>query len=200
MGLRSGMEPLPVRVAILSDTHGKLDGRIIDVVAGCKLAVHGGDIGGTRVLDALSPLVDRVIAVAGNNDLPAKWPAGESEQLAALPLEVHEPLPGGLLVVIHGHQIPANGRHERLRRLFPHARAVVYGHSHRLLLDYDRTPWVLNPGAAGRSRTHGGPSCLVLVAGHREWTVETHRFLPPPPPKRPLKGRKNSIQHTVNKE
>ncbi|MFM1890995.1 MAG: hypothetical protein RLZ44_72, partial [Pseudomonadota bacterium] len=43
----------------------------------------------------------------------------------------------------------------------------------------DAIPWVLNPGAAGRSRTFGGPSCLLLHAGARVWRVETHRFPPP---------------------
>ena len=87
-------------------------------------------------------------------------------------------LPGGTLVVIHGHQTPARGRHERLRRRFPHARALVYGHSHRLLLDQEALPWVLNPGAAGRTRTHGGPSCLVLTADADCWTIRTFRFAP----------------------
>jgi hypothetical protein len=35
---------------------------------------------------------------------------------------------------------------------------------------------VLNPGAAGRTRTYGGPSCLLLIAGETDWKVEVHRF------------------------
>jgi uncharacterized protein len=67
-------------------------------------------------------------------------------------------------------------RHARLRAAYPSARAIVYGHSHRLVVDDALTPWVLNPGAAGRARTYGGPSCLVLEANVRSWHVEIHRF------------------------
>ena len=58
------------------------------------------------------------------------------------------------------------------------ARAVVYGHTHRLLCDQLEEPWVLNPGAAGQVRTFGGPSCLVLHAEPLAWHVESIRFPP----------------------
>lgn len=54
--------------------------------------------------------------------------------------------------------------------------AVLYGHSHRLLQDLAPAPWLLNPGAAGPARTHGGPSCLVLEAGGGDWQITAHRF------------------------
>ena len=165
-----------VRVAILADTHGWVDPRILEVVAGCDLAVHGGDIGNAGVLGLLSPRRGTVWAVRGNNDGPAKWPEADREVLKRLPGRLDLPLPGGSLGVIHGHQTPARGRHERLRQRFPQARALVYGHSHRLVLDLTAQPWILNPGAAGRERTHGGPSCLVLIASTDDWVVETYRF------------------------
>ncbi len=165
-----------LRVAIVSDTHGVLDPRIAEVVADCDLAVHGGDIGGAAVLDALEPRTGRVAAVLGNNDVPHKWPAADQHLLAALPLEATEDLPGGRLVVVHGHRTPARDRHTRLRRNFPDARAIVYGHSHRLVVDQDTDPWVLNPGAAGRERTFGGPSCMVLSTSEDEWSLAVHRF------------------------
>ncbi|WP_257388244.1 metallophosphoesterase family protein, partial [Tahibacter caeni] len=84
-------------------------------------------------------------------------------------------LPGGRLVVVHGDRWPARGRHAALRRAYPAARAVVYGHSHRLVVDTDALPWVLNPGAAGRARTNGGPSCLLLHATAQAWRVLPQR-------------------------
>jgi uncharacterized protein len=165
-----------LRVAIVSDTHGRLDPRIADIVADCDIAVHGGDIGSAGVLAALTPRSGRVVAVLGNNDVPHKWPAGEQHLLASLPQQWSEELPGGRLVVVHGHRMPAKDRHPRLRRRFPDARAIVYGHSHLLVLDQDAEPWVLNPGAAGRERTYGGPSCLVLSASRECWSVAVHRF------------------------
>lgn len=169
-----------VRVAILSDTHGAVDPRILTVIATCDRAVHGGDIGCADVLDSISlrvtPSAGAIHAVRGNNDIPAKWPEPHRPRLPALPERLEIDLPGGCLAVIHGHQTPARGRHDRLRRLFPDARAIVYGHSHRLVIDQFADPWVINPGAAGRSRTFGGPSCLVLTATGVDWHVESHRF------------------------
>ncbi len=166
-----------VRVALLSDTHGTLDPRIGEAVRGCDLAVHAGDIGNAGVLAVLSPRSGRAIAVTGNNDTAAKWPTGDAKTLESLPTVASLELPGGRLVVIHGDRInPAARRHERLRRRFPDARLVVYGHSHRLVCDLGTLPWVVNPGAAGRSRTFGGPSMLILSATPDSWVVHALRF------------------------
>ena len=167
-----------VRVAILADTHGFLDPRIAAQVGRCDFAVHAGDVGNTAVLEALQPR-EGVLAVSGNNDLPAKWPPGEAGRLAGLPAEGSLELPGGRLMVVHGDRVnPVAQRHDRLRAAYPQARAIVYGHSHRLVCDLERLPWVLNPGAAGRARTYGGPSCLVLTASPRRWRLESIRFGP----------------------
>jgi predicted phosphodiesterase len=85
-------------------------------------------------------------------------------------------LPGGTLAIIHGHQIAARNRHERLRRRFPLSPCIVYGHSHRLIADRDREPWVLSPGAAGRTRNFGGPTCIVLEATQNCWRFHVERF------------------------
>ena len=177
-----------VRLAILSDTHGVVDGRILALIATCDRAVHGGDIGGADVLasirERLAPQPGALSAVRGNNDVPGKWPVHQRQRLQDLPERLEIELPGGRLAVIHGHQTPANGRHARLRRLFAESRAIVYGHSHRLVVDQVAEPWVLNPGAAGRSRTFGGPSCLILTATRLAWHVESHRFDLPPRPRK----------------
>ncbi len=167
-----------LRIAILADTHGHLDPRIADLVAECDMAVHGGDIGGAEVLAGMRPRAGHIYAVRGNNDVADKWPADQRGLLAQIPDRAECELPGGRLVVVHGHRMPARGRHARLRRELPGARAVVYGHSHRLIADLDAEPWVLNPGAAGRSRTFGGPSCLILLAAESAWRLEVHRFEP----------------------
>lgn len=165
-------------MAILSDTHGVLDPRIAALVARCDCAVHAGDIGAAVVLDQLRPRDGQVLAVIGNNDLPAKWPAQDRERLRALPQQLIASLPGGQLAVIHGHQTPAKRRHPLLRERFPEVHGIVYGHSHHLMVDKERFPWVINPGAAGRSRTFGGPSCLILRARISGWHLEIHRFAP----------------------
>ncbi|MBU1192577.1 MAG: metallophosphatase family protein [Gammaproteobacteria bacterium] len=166
-----------LRVALLSDTHGSLDVRIASCVADCDYAVHAGDIGNASILAALQPKVAPVAAVRGNNDIPAKWPRAEHALLKALPETLQLELPGGILAVVHGHRAGAvRDRHARLRNQFPNARAIVYGHSHRLVCDQAESIWVLNPGAAGHARTYGGPSCLILHAGARRWRVEILRY------------------------
>ncbi|MDQ1363548.1 MAG: uncharacterized protein QG652_1409, partial [Pseudomonadota bacterium] len=67
--------------------------------------------------------------------------------------------------------------HASLRHTHASARVIVYGHTHKILVDKDTTPWVINPGAAGQTRTRGGASCLILTASaNREWEVEMLRF------------------------
>ena len=165
-----------VQVAIVADTHGFLDPRVAARVGRCEYAVHAGDVGCAAVLEAMRPL-EGLLAVYGNNDLPAKWPPGEAGLLSRLPAEASLELPGGVLSVVHGDRVgPVAQRHTRLRQVFPQARAIVYGHSHRLICDLEQRPWVLNPGAAGRARTYGGPSCIILTASDRRWQVESIRF------------------------
>lgn len=177
-----------VRIALLSDTHGAIDPRVQEIVSDCDLAVHGGDIGRASILAQLQPRLGRVLAVFGNNDVARKWPEEDRQLLVHLPEWIEQPLPGGTLIVIHGHQVPARDRHRMLRYRFPQARAIVYGHSHRLAEDRLTAPWILNPGAAGRARTHGGPSCMVLTASADDWRVETYRF--------PLSMLKRRLRYT----
>jgi putative phosphoesterase len=167
-----------LRLAILSDTHGQVDDRVLAVVAGCDIAIHGGDVGNAQILRRLQPSTGRVVAVYGNNDTQRKWPLAEHDLLACLPPEASLELPGGTLCLIHGHQTAARGRHARLRQRYSDARVVVYGHSHRLVTDLDAEPWVINPGAAGWERTYGGPSCIVLTVSEADWALEVFRFEP----------------------
>lgn len=164
-------------IALVADTHGVLDPRIAALAARCDFAVHAGDVGAVAVLDALQPMAGRVVAVRGNNDVAAKLSREDWSRLAALPAQASLVLPGGSLVVVHGDRAGSvRARHQWLRRHYADARAIVYGHSHRLSCDTAELPWVLNPGAAGHARTFGGPSCLVLTAGSDAWAVTPYRF------------------------
>lgn len=176
MSLARECFPEQLTVALLADTHGQVDSRVLDLVRNADLAVHGGDIGSVAALASLQPRLGQVYAVRGNNDVYRKWPPEEHRLLERIPERARVELPGGLLVVEHSHRMPAAGRHERLRRRYPQARVIVYGHSHRLVADCDAWPWVVNPGAAGRVRTHGGPSCMLLTVSHARWALHEYRF------------------------
>lgn len=165
-----------MRIGILSDTHGVLDPRILDALEGSDAIIHAGDVGAASVLRELAGVTDQVLAVRGNNDVASKW-RGRRRALESLPEALELDAPGGVIAIVHGHRVlPARHRHQRLRELHADARAIVYGHSHRRVLDLDCTPWVINPGAAGKARTFGGPSACVLVARPRRWTVEALVF------------------------
>lgn len=164
-----------VTVGILSDSHGFLDPRIAEVVNQCDYIVHAGDIFNAQVLEQLTPKKE-LITVAGNNDFDSFWSEEEADIVNALPHENNLQLPGGLLVVEHGHRLGNHPEHGDFRRDHTEARLVVYGHTHHRIIDQEAEPWVVNPGASGKVRTHGGPSCLILHAGEDEWKIDTFLF------------------------
>ena len=186
----------PVRVALLADTHGFLDGRVAEQVAGCDIAVHAGDVGGADILFALHPR-EEVIAIRGNNDDAEHWAESEADILSTLPSEATLELPGGRLKVVHGDDGGTIAqRHRRYREHYGDCRAVVYGHSHRQCVDQAADPWLLNPGAAGRTRTYGGPGCMILHCARNGWRVESLRF---EPRSYPTHRRRDAVRHREGK-
>ena len=90
------------------------------------------------VLDELAAYA-RVRAVRGNNDGPdvAAWGAP-----GTLDLDL-----GGLLVAMIHDSGPATGRPARLRRRFPAADLVIFGHSHLPLDHAEHDQRIFNPGS-----------------------------------------------------
>lgn len=94
-----------------------------------------------------------VHAVHGNVDEPALQ--------RALPLTLEIELNGGSLAVIHDAG-PAKGRMARLRRRFPNADAVVFGHSHLPLHEQENGFQIFNPGSPTERRRAPRPSMGLL--------------------------------------
>ena len=164
-----------IRIAIVSDTHGFIEPAILDIVASCDAAIHAGDIGSASVLESMRTATGHVFAVLGNNDIHEKWSCHEHDVLDTLNLTHHVVLASGSVSIEHGHLVDDWHRyHELLRERYPNSRAIVYGHTHLRTIDCDHVPWVLNPGVAGRERTRGGASCLVLEAKGDDWSVTEH--------------------------
>jgi putative phosphoesterase len=165
------------RVAIISDTHSYLSPHIIKLIKQCDIAIHAGDIGCKAILDSMQPKSGKTLAVCGNNDLPYIWATDEAHVVEKIPQTTELDLPGGKLAMEHGHvhgiHTPS---HEKLRKAHQHAKVVVYGHTHKQVIDDSETPWVINPGAAGKTRNHGGPSCLILNANPSKWEIERYKF------------------------
>lgn len=166
-----------VSVAIISDTHAFLHPEIDLIIRQCDVAIHAGDICNADVLQAMQPTSGEVVAVTGNNDHESIWPADQAEIVNNLPRIASLKLPGGLIKIEHGHVHDMHcPEHEDLRNAHPEARMVVYGHTHKKIIDDFKMPWVVNPGAAGDTRTRGGASCLVLTATESLWKIDSYRF------------------------
>ena len=112
------------------------------------LIMHAGDLCTLEVLAELREHGE-VIAVHGNVD--------DAAVRAALPLTAMVNADGRRIAVIHDAG-PARGRVQRLRRRFPEADAVVFGHSH-IPLDQQADDGfrIFNPGSPTdrRRQPHG---------------------------------------------
>jgi uncharacterized protein len=132
-----------VRLAIISDTHLPRGGRslpaaCIERLRAADAILHAGDLATLEVLRALEALGPPVHAVHGNvdsEDVRAVLPAARVVEVAA-----------ARIGLVHDAG-PASGRLERLRRRFPDAGAVVFGHSHIPLHAGDRVFQIFNPGS-----------------------------------------------------
>jgi putative phosphoesterase len=172
-------DQLKLRLVILSDTHGYLDENIAVLIRTADVAIHAGDVMDVSVLEQMQPAL-QTIAVAGNNDEQGLWSSRENCFTKKLPESVLVKLPGGTIAIEHGHRFGfSQPDHQQLIAAYPKARAIVYGHTHKLLVDQSLTPWVLNPGAAGVVRNQGGPRCLVLKTNGDQWKVEANIFPQP---------------------
>ena len=132
-----------MRLGLISDTHGLLRPEVFDVFQEVDHILHAGDVGKWAVMVELQALAP-VTAVYGNTDdaaLRARLP-----QVATLRLD------GFDIVVTHGDQL-GTPTPEALHAAFPDGEILVFGHTHKPLLELvDRTVTVMNPGSAGQRR------------------------------------------------
>lgn len=142
-----------MRLGIISDTHGKLRPDVFDVFTEVDQILHGGDVGPAELLDRLAVLAP-VTAVYGNVDGLAV--RKRCPQVARVELD------GFIVVVTHGDQF-GSPTPEILHQEFPDAEIIVYGHTHRPLLELvDKTVTVMNPGSAGAPRFGVPPSVGIM--------------------------------------
>ena len=132
-----------MRIAVISDTHlprgaRRLPDRCVEELRAADLILHAGDFATSEVLDALEELGPPVRAVHGNVDEPAL--------LERLPEERVVEAAGARIALVHDAG-PAAGRLDRLRRRFPDADAVVFGHSHIPLHEEREGFQIFNPGS-----------------------------------------------------
>jgi uncharacterized protein len=151
-----------VRVVVLSDTHGPrrwkaCPPKVAEHLRGADLILHAGDACTAAVLDELAQYAP-VRAVVGNNDAP-DVPAWGATPVASVTIE------GLAVAMIHDSGASA-GRLGRMRRTFPGARLVVFGHSHIPLDEAAEDGFrIFNPGSpTDRRRMPDGTIGLLDVA------------------------------------
>jgi putative phosphoesterase len=157
-----------VRLAIISDTHMPRGGRAlppacVEHLRAADLILHAGDFMELSVLEDLQALGPPVHAVRGNVD---------SAQLQArLPLTRIVAAEAVKIAMIHDAG-PSDRRLERLRRRFPEANAVVFGHSHLPLLENDAGFTIFNPGSPTERRRAPRHTMGLATADHGRVTFE----------------------------
>jgi len=136
------------RVGLISDTHGKLDPRAVDIFRREAVAhiIHAGDVGKPAVLWELETVAP-VTAVLGNTDHDPALGLGITAQVEIAGVRiavVHEP--------VHAGQLPP-------------ADVIVVGHTHRPDVHWLGRTLVVNPGSAFRPRSDAGRTLGVLEIG-----------------------------------
>ncbi len=127
-------------VAVLGDTHLPRRARDLPpgawrVIASADLVIHTGDVTEARLLERIAALRP-LHAVRGNNDFA----------LPCLPEDLVLTVADVTVAVVHDSG-PSRQRRQRLRRRWPDARVVVFGHSHVPVCDDDGVLLLLNPGS-----------------------------------------------------
>lgn len=135
-------------VAIISDTHLPRGSRRIPPACLERLEradqiIHAGDFSTVAALEELVALGPPVAGVHGNVD--------EADLRARLPEVCTVEAAGARIGLVHDAG-PARGRLARMRRRFPEADAVVFGHSHIPLHESGGDFEIFNPGSPTERR------------------------------------------------
>ena len=127
----------PVRIGLISDTHGLLRPQALDFLRGSDHILHAGDVVGAAILDQLAGLAP-LTAVRGNND--------HGDWAQALPESVTITLGGVVIHMLHDLKELA------IDPAVEGVRVVVTGHSHKPACEERGGVLYVNPGSAGRRR------------------------------------------------
>jgi putative phosphoesterase len=129
-------------IGVISDTHGLLDDRVLELFAEVRTIIHAGDIGDEELIWRLEKVAP-VVAVRGNNDADT----------LCFPLERMALIEGRTFYVRHIFatvEKMTNAQQRIIERHMPDA--VIFGHSHKAYTGSWRGTLLFNPGSAGPKR------------------------------------------------
>lgn len=124
-------------IGVISDTHGLLREEVKELFKDCEMILHAGDAGKIPVLDELRKL-KQTVAVRGNVDY-GPW----AEELKIAETVVIE---NKKIFIIHNiGDLSFNPKDYNID-------AVIYGHSHKAVVNRKDGVLYFNPGSAGPVR------------------------------------------------
>lgn len=144
-----------MKVLVISDTHRQTDNfyKVVDKIGPIDMIIHCGDVEGSEYeLEAASDCP--IVMVAGNNDFFSELP--REEYLDIGPYKVW---------VTHGHTNYVSMGYERIKEeaIGRGVDVVMFGHSHRPLVDIDDEVIAINPGSLSYPRQENRrPSYIVM--------------------------------------
>ncbi len=136
-----------MKIGVLSDTHGLLRAEVVGKLRDCDLILHAGDIGGPSILAELRTLA-KVVAVRGNVDT-GSW-ARELSREEYVDVGNHR------ICIIHDLSTLS------VDPVSAGVDIVIYGHSHKPVVERKGSILYLNPGSAGPKRFHLPVSMALL--------------------------------------
>ena len=141
-------------IGVVSDTHGYLNPKVPELLAGVEHILHAGDIGDAGIIEELARIAP-VTTVRGNND--------RTGPESLFPEEIEVELDGWNFFLTHEVKVP-KGPDDPSMEIYRKAGAdvVVFGHSHIALQLQIGTVLFFNPGAAGKRRFKVVPSIGIL--------------------------------------
>jgi putative phosphoesterase len=148
-----------VIVGLISDTHGLVRPALYAALDGVELILHAGDVGDAAIVTEIRAIAP-VYAVYGNTD------ARDS----GLPGVIDVTLGGLSIHMSHGHELGSPTPANLLARY--NADVIVFGHTHKPLVERAGRRLVVNPGAAGPRRFSLKPSVARMTIVDKQVDVE----------------------------
>lgn len=145
------MAQAPIRIGLISDTHGLLRPQVHEVFAGVSRILHAGDVCSDTILVELG-LIAPTQAVFGNCDDPWDPSLREAIDVTVGRLRIH---------VQHGHEL-GRPRPAQVAEAYD-ADVCVYGHTHKQVIERVDGRLIINPGAAGPRRFDLKPCVAILT-------------------------------------
>jgi putative phosphoesterase len=179
--ISSGSTLKPAKVGVIADTHSpefldRLPASVFEAFDGVELILHAGDIDGDETLTDLRRLAP-VEAVRGDHDR------------LALPAFREMVIGGKRIVLVHGNRSrwleepntlawtlslgyfrPHRGLPRALKRRFPKAEVIVYGHTHRARAETLDGVLLFNPGGVHQWNPTTAAQRLKANPGWFEWS------------------------------